>query len=159
MRIGKTKKSGTAAGEVLYYDVPFASKVASVLSSGPKKVSRPYGGFYIQSFDAHGGWIASAIDLVRFAKDAKPAPFSGNWSFNGSMWGTRSRVTRKSSGDLIMAVVFNCRPKGDKAFGDAAAQALDKGSTAVKKWPSHNLFGKVKKSTLIPGRLKKKKRR
>ena len=75
------------------------------------------------------------------------------------MWGTRSRVTRKSSGDLIMAVVFNCRPNGDKAFGDAVAQALDKGSAAVKKWPSHNLFRGVKKSTMVPGRAKKKAKR
>ncbi len=162
MAIGKTKKSRTAKGEVLYYNAPFASKVTSVLASGPKQVPAPYGGFYVKSFDAHGGWIASAVDLVRFAKDAKPAPYSGDWSFNGSMWGTRSRVTRKSSGDLIMAVVFNCRPKGDKAFGDAVAQALDKGSAAVKKWPSHNLFGKAKKAKMVPGGAKrkpKKKRR
>ncbi len=96
------------------------------------------------------------MDLVRFAKNAKPAPYSGDWSFNGSMWGTRSRVTRKSSGDLIMAVVFNCRPNGDKAFGDAVTQALDKGSAAVKSWPGHNLFGKAKKATRVPGRAKKK---
>ncbi len=156
MVVGKTKKSGTAKGEVLYYMAPFASKITSVLASGPKTVAAPYGGFYVRSFDAHGGWIASAVDLVRFAKNAKPAPYSGDWSFNGSMWGTRSRVTRKSSGDLIMAVVFNCRPNGDKAFGDAVAQALDKGSAAVKKWPSHNLFRGVKKSTMVPGRAKKK---
>ena len=43
-----------------------------------------------------------------------------------------------------MAVVFNCRPNGDKAFGDAVAAALDKGSAAVKK------------STTLPGRARKK---
>ena len=58
-----------------------------------------------------------------------------------------------------MAVVFNCRPNGDKAFGDAVAQALDKGSAAAKTWPSHNLFGKVKKSALVPGRGKKLKKK
>ena len=55
MAIGKTKKSGTAKGEVLYYMPPFASKITSVLPSGPKQVSAPYGGFYVKSFDAHGG--------------------------------------------------------------------------------------------------------
>ena len=55
-----------------------------------------------------------------------------------------------------MAVVFNSRPNGDKAFGDAVAAALDKGSAAVKNWPSHNLFGGVRKSTTLPGRAKKK---
>ncbi len=38
MVIGKTKKSGTAKGEVLYYSAPFAAKVTSVLASGPKEV-------------------------------------------------------------------------------------------------------------------------
>src|SRR5207249_712562 len=27
----------------------------------------PYGGFCLESMDAHGGWIASAVDLARFA--------------------------------------------------------------------------------------------
>ncbi len=75
------------------------------------------------------------------------------------MWGTRSRVTRKSSGDLLMAVVLNCGPSDDKAFGDTVAAALDKGSAGVKTWPSHNLFGRVKKSTMVPGRAKKQAKR
>lgn len=35
--------------------------------SGPFKVPWPYGGFCLESMDAHGGWIASAIDVARFA--------------------------------------------------------------------------------------------
>jgi hypothetical protein len=27
----------------------------------------PYGGFHLEAMDSHGGWIASAIDLVKFA--------------------------------------------------------------------------------------------
>ena len=30
-------------------------------------VPGPYGTWYLEAMDAHGGWIASAIDLVRFA--------------------------------------------------------------------------------------------
>ena len=53
--------------------------VASVESpaSGPPTGARepralpnvpwPYGGFCLESMDAHGGWIASAVDLARFA--------------------------------------------------------------------------------------------
>ena len=26
----------------------------------------PYGGFYLEALDAHGGWIASVVDLMRF---------------------------------------------------------------------------------------------
>jgi len=32
-----------------------------------KEVPWPYGGFCLEAMDAHGGWLASAIDLVRFA--------------------------------------------------------------------------------------------
>jgi N-acyl-D-amino-acid deacylase len=32
-----------------------------------KQVSWPYGRFCLESMDAHGGWIASAVDLARFA--------------------------------------------------------------------------------------------
>ncbi len=32
-----------------------------------------------------------------------------------------------------MAVVFNCRPNGDKAFGDAVAQALCSFSTDLAR--------------------------
>jgi len=33
----------------------------------PEKVRWPYGGFCLEAMDAHGGWIASAVDLARFA--------------------------------------------------------------------------------------------
>jgi N-acyl-D-amino-acid deacylase len=29
-------------------------------------VSFPYGGFYLEAMDSHGGWVASTIDLLRF---------------------------------------------------------------------------------------------
>ena len=29
-------------------------------------MSRPYGGFYLEAMESHGGWIGSAIDLMRF---------------------------------------------------------------------------------------------
>jgi N-acyl-D-amino-acid deacylase len=36
----------------------------------PRQVPWPYGGFCLESMDAHGGWIASAVDLARFAAAA-----------------------------------------------------------------------------------------
>jgi CubicO group peptidase (beta-lactamase class C family) len=32
-----------------------------------KFVARPYGAWYLEAMDAHGGWISTAADLVRFA--------------------------------------------------------------------------------------------
>jgi N-acyl-D-amino-acid deacylase len=32
-----------------------------------EKVPWAYGGWYLEAMDAHGGWIASAVDLAKFA--------------------------------------------------------------------------------------------
>jgi N-acyl-D-amino-acid deacylase len=32
----------------------------------------PYGGFYLEAMDSHGGWLASATDLARFASALEP---------------------------------------------------------------------------------------
>src|SRR5262249_38450839 len=35
--------------------------------TGQETVPWPYGGFHLEAMDAHGGWLASAVDLARFA--------------------------------------------------------------------------------------------
>ena len=66
MRIGGTLLDGRAAGEVRYYDYTGARSAHSVFPDVSGRVPWPYGGFYLEAMDAHGGWIASAIDLMRF---------------------------------------------------------------------------------------------
>ncbi len=68
MRIGRTLENGRAAGETRYYmpegkDEP----AANVFDDPPGNVPWPYGGFHLEAMDAHGGWIASAVDLARYA--------------------------------------------------------------------------------------------
>jgi CubicO group peptidase (beta-lactamase class C family) len=69
MRIGRSLQSKRAAGEVTYH----TRNKAKGPSVFPPNVGRPvpwqYGGFHLNAMDAHGGWIASAIDLVRFARE------------------------------------------------------------------------------------------
>lgn len=65
MRIGHSLAGQRAPGEVTYYDVDGAQPVRSVFP-GRAQVARPYGGFHLEAMDSHGGWLASAIDLVRF---------------------------------------------------------------------------------------------
>lgn len=65
MVLGKTRLEERAAGEVRYYDPPGRPPSPSVFPGegyGPSA----YGGFYLESFDAHGGWVGTAADLVRF---------------------------------------------------------------------------------------------
>ena len=65
MRIGKTRLEGRAQREVRYYD---PGKGPSVFAEDlNQEVPRPYGAWHLEAMDAHGGWIASAVDLARFA--------------------------------------------------------------------------------------------
>jgi N-acyl-D-amino-acid deacylase len=66
MRIGASREAGRAKGEVRYY--PSGQETTlSVFPDATGEAPWPYGGFYLEAMDAHGGWIASAVDLARFA--------------------------------------------------------------------------------------------
>lgn len=66
MRIGATRESGRLPGEVRYYS-PTGRTSRSVFPDQPGEVPICYGGFYLEAMDAHGGWVASAVDLAKFA--------------------------------------------------------------------------------------------
>lgn len=67
MRIGKTLPQGRADREVCYYAGRRRTGVAVVGDHFAAQVPRPYGAWYLEAMDSHGGWIASAVDLLRFA--------------------------------------------------------------------------------------------
>jgi N-acyl-D-amino-acid deacylase len=77
MRLGKNLLRDRASGEVKYYD---SRQRTGRAISGPeigKQVPLPYGVECLETMDANGGWIASAVDLVRFAaalEDPKRCP-------------------------------------------------------------------------------------
>jgi len=77
MRIGRTFLKDRAEKEVLYYDYPGANLVPSVFPGAAWLVPAPYGGWHQEALDSHGGWVASAIDLVQFASsiDGLKSPF------------------------------------------------------------------------------------
>lgn len=67
MRLGKNLLEDRAPNEVKYYD---SKKRTGRAISGPKIGTRaplPYGVECLETMDANGGWIASAVDLMRFA--------------------------------------------------------------------------------------------
>jgi N-acyl-D-amino-acid deacylase len=66
MRLGRTRLADRAPGEVRYYSPPGQALQPSVFV-GEGYVPFAYGGFYMEAMDAHGGWLATAADLVRFA--------------------------------------------------------------------------------------------
>lgn len=66
MRIGKTRLEGRCLpDEVRYYDQNVGPSVFA--EDLGQQVSEPYGAWNLEAMDSHGGWIASAIDLARFA--------------------------------------------------------------------------------------------
>jgi N-acyl-D-amino-acid deacylase len=65
MQIGQTLRP--APHEVHYYDEKDQTGPAVLGPNLGKAVPWPYGAWYLEAMDAHGGWIASAPDLVRFA--------------------------------------------------------------------------------------------
>lgn len=66
MRIGATLDGKQAPGEARYY-TSVHETAKNVFPNAPEQVPWPYGGFHLEAMDAHGGWIASVIDLARFA--------------------------------------------------------------------------------------------
>jgi hypothetical protein len=52
--------------EVVYYDTPGATPVAGVFTPDLNAATAPYGGFYLEAMAAHGAWVASPVDLLRF---------------------------------------------------------------------------------------------
>ncbi|HEX8385173.1 MAG TPA: serine hydrolase [Rubricoccaceae bacterium] len=66
MRLGATRAEGRLPGEVRYVEA-YGRACPSVFppfATGPC----PYGEFYLEAMDAHGGWVASAVDLARFIR-------------------------------------------------------------------------------------------
>jgi N-acyl-D-amino-acid deacylase len=67
MRLGRTRFPDAAPGEVCYYQ-PNQPWTPSIFpQDAGQSVPFPYGGFNLEAMDSHGGWLASAVDLVRFA--------------------------------------------------------------------------------------------
>jgi len=65
MQIGHTLLKDRLWNEVRYY-TPGELRTESIYDK-KKRLANQYGGWYLEAMDAHGGWIASAPDLVKFA--------------------------------------------------------------------------------------------
>ncbi len=64
MRIGGGRQVDKLPGEVTYYDYPGSPLTSSIFPQDTGPVAWPYN-FSYSTMDAHGGWVASVIDLLR----------------------------------------------------------------------------------------------
>lgn len=66
-RLGFSFRECRADGEVTYYETKATPGKSVFAHNLGDAVPWQYGGWCLEAMDSHGGWIASAVDLVRFA--------------------------------------------------------------------------------------------
>jgi len=136
MRVGRGRARDRVEDEVRYYDVPFARKISSQYAGVQADVPRPYS-YVVEAMAGHGGRLASANDLVRFARftPTEPYTFTG-WQHSGSLSGTRSIVI--NTGGATVAIIVNATPTDDDSFDLGALSRDIVNDTA--QWPTRNLW-------------------
>lgn len=65
--LGASELEYRQPGEVAYYVSNPRLSVNVRQPGGPENVMDPYGGFNLENMDSHGGWLSTAVDLMRFA--------------------------------------------------------------------------------------------
>ena len=116
MRIGGTLLSGRVPGEVKYYDHPGARLLPSILPGAPGPVPSPYGAYDMRTLDSHGGWIASAIDLLRFVNsvDGRGRPAFLRQSTVRQMLARPAAPIARSGDATFYAMGWRVRPMGSR---------------------------------------------
>lgn len=136
-RLGRPLLAGRAEGEVRYYD----SKARTAPSLYPpdrgKLVPLPYGAENFAAFQAHGGWIASAVDLVRFAAafdDADNSPLLSADSIE-QLWACPRGAAGHNEDGTPRAAFYGCgwmvRPVSDRGKANTWHTGWIAGSEAL----------------------------
>jgi N-acyl-D-amino-acid deacylase len=142
MRLGKTLLSERARGEVKYH---VRDKDTAPAIMGPdlgKPVPWPYGGWCIESMDAHGGWIASAEDLVRFAaafNDPSTCKALGERGIRTMFAPPAGPLGHRKNGkpkEVYYACGWDVRPVGDQGQANTWHTGLLDGTNTilVRRW-------------------------
>jgi N-acyl-D-amino-acid deacylase len=117
MRLGATLSERQARDEVRYYTVN-DEKGESLFPSAPGMVPWPYGAFHLEAMDAHGGWLASAVDLVRFTtalSDAEHSPLLKSTTIKTMLSPPEPPAERNKEGklhDYFYGCGWQVRPQG-----------------------------------------------
>lgn len=99
MSLGKGVPEKRAKGEVRYYDSKSRKGVCLYPPRAGQQVPLPDGAQNIEGFEAHGGWVGSAVDLVRFASafdDGKKSPLLSADSIK-EMWARPEGADKKET--------------------------------------------------------------
>jgi len=117
MRLGRSLAVDRADGEVAYYDYAGAPQAVSVFSEGMAYVPWHYGGFAIEPMDAHGGWLASAADLLDFllAVDGRATPPDILQAATTGLMVARPPLAEYQGSATYYALGWQVRPTGGDA--------------------------------------------
>lgn len=139
MVIGRGREIARKLGEVAYYDQPFKAPRTSPYRRDDEPKPRPYT-YVVEAMAGHGGWLASANDLVRYGAFTPTRPNgSGNTIWFGSLNGTRSVL--KQEGDVLVAINWNASPSGsDFSLVTDFGGLVENGVQAVTRWPTGDLW-------------------
>ena len=151
MHIGSSKKDSRRYKEVVYYG---------------NKDNNPYW-LQMKRMDSHGGWIASVVDLMRFAvrvdgdntkkdilkngsiKTMQTSSYGGRygkgWDLNnslmqhgGRMTGTRAHLKLMNNGTYYVYAINKYDGSNDP--NNDMTKAIEDGIDAIKNWPAIDLF-------------------
>jgi N-acyl-D-amino-acid deacylase len=130
MRIGGTRLGGRIDGEVRYYDTGSGRSVFA--DDLGEMVPQPYGAWHLEAMDSHGGWLASAVDLARFAAafdDPDKCPILSRASIE-------AMFARPSGG-----AGFDQEGKPKEVFYSLGWQVRDLGDGRFNRWHTGSLPG------------------
>jgi CubicO group peptidase (beta-lactamase class C family) len=172
MTLGRSLRENREKDEVTYY--PGAAKAVKPVFDflQGKEVPAPYGAFNLEAMDSHGGWLASAIDLVRFASSldkvlnekslaamfARPANAGSAPFYYGCGWmvrpvGAEGKMNTWHTGSLPGSSTLLVRRHdglvwavlfNERLKDEKLDSALHKAADAVTEWPKGDLFEKFR---------------
>jgi N-acyl-D-amino-acid deacylase len=170
MTLGRSLRENREKDEVTYYAAGKPAK--PVFESLKDDVPAPYGSFNLEAMDSHGGWLASAVDLVRFAGSldkvlneksletmfTRPSIAEKAPAFYGCGWmirptGDGGKMNTWHTGGLPGTSTLMVRRHDGVAWvalfnerlrDEKLDPALHRAADSVKEWPKENLFEKYK---------------
>jgi N-acyl-D-amino-acid deacylase len=117
-QLGRALPENRPADEVRYYDAKRGTGVCLYPPRAGERVPFPDGAGNLEGYEAHGGWVASAVDLVRFAAafdDPARSPLLGAAAAH-AMWerpaGAAGHEADGSPKAAFYGLGWNVRPAG-----------------------------------------------
>lgn len=145
-QLGRALVEHRARGEVRYYDAKNRRGPCLFPPRLGEQVPIQYGAENLDGFEAHGGWIASAVELAKFATafdDPMNCPLLGPRTIE-AMWARPEGAAGREPDGTLKAAFYGCgwsvRPVGKTGKANTWHTGLIAGTAAllVRRWDGLN---------------------